>query len=460
MPNQTQPLSNIVDVAVTVSPTSPATPTFNAGLIVGNSGVIPTIGANSRVRQYSSLSAMLTDGFTANSPEYIAAQLYFSQSPAPTVLYVGAQDPSALATIAVDATEGTAYVVGDILTIVQAGASGGTVKVTAIGANGAATAVQLLTQGTGYSVATALVTTGGTGAGALIDVSAIGETPLQAVTACRIASAAWYCVMVCGAVKADHVAIGSYVQAAAPQCVYLYSTSDADALAGASTSVFGELQTLSINRAFGLYSTTQGGGYPSNAYAAAAVMGYAMGANTGLANSQFTLKFKSLVNVAIEPLSQSQIAAIEAVSGNVYVSYANVYSFLEQGVMANGDFFDNVLGIDTLASAIQYGVMDELTSAPSIPQTDAGETLLINRADQACSAAVTRGFLAPGTWEGQTVLNLTAGTPMPKGYVIQAQSFTNISKADKAARKGMPIYVSIAEAGAIHSITIGVYVQL
>ena len=90
---------------------------------------------------------MLTDGFTANSPEYIAGQLYFSQSPAPTVLYVGAQDPSALATIAVDATEGTGYVVGDILTIVQAGASGGTAKVTAIGANGAVTAVQLLNQG-------------------------------------------------------------------------------------------------------------------------------------------------------------------------------------------------------------------------------------------------------------------------------------------------------------------------
>jgi hypothetical protein len=48
---------------------------------------------------------------------------------------------------------------------------------------------------------------------------------------------------------------------------------------------------------------------------------------------------------------------------------------------------------------------------------------------------------------------------MPKGYVIQAQSFALQSKADRDARNAMPIYVAIAEAGAIHSVVIGVFVQ-
>src|SRR5579875_376965 len=87
----TLPLSIVCNVAVQVSPIAAATPTFNQGLICGNSGVIPTSGTNSRVREYTSLAGMSADGFTSNMPEYLAAQLYFSQSPAPQYLWIGAQ---------------------------------------------------------------------------------------------------------------------------------------------------------------------------------------------------------------------------------------------------------------------------------------------------------------------------------------------------------------------------------
>lgn len=460
MPNLQQPLDSIVDVSVTISALAASAPAFNAGLIVGNSAVIPTTGANARIRQYSSLAAMSQDGFQASDPEYIAAQLYFGQSPAPVILYVGAQDPTSAKTVTVDATAGTGYVVGDILTIVQGGASGATIKVTTIGAEGAITAVQLLTQGTGYSVANGLATTGGTGTGAEIDITAIGETPLQALTACRNANPNWYAAMVCGAADADHEAIAAYVQAASPQCVYFFASSDAKAPAGDNTSVFGTLQTASYNRVVGLYSTTQGGAAPNNAYSAASVMGYAMGANTGLANSQYTLKFKSLPGVTPEPLTGTQIAAIEAQNGNVYIGYASSYTILEQGVVANGQFFDEIIGLDMLAAQMQVNVMNVFTGLPSVPQDDAGELLLKNAVDQACAAAVTRGFIAPsGTWTGQTILNLTSGTPLPKGYLIQSQPFSAQSASDRDARKGMPIYVSLIEANAIHSVTIGVTVQ-
>ena len=61
------PLSNVVDVSVVVSQQLPATPTFNAGLVIGSSGVIPSVGANSRIRQYGAVAQMLADGFTAAS---------------------------------------------------------------------------------------------------------------------------------------------------------------------------------------------------------------------------------------------------------------------------------------------------------------------------------------------------------------------------------------------------------
>jgi hypothetical protein len=304
-------------------------------------------------------------------PEYLAAELYFGQTPAPTTLWIGAQGN--------------------------------------------------------------------------------GETPLQALTACRVASPSWWACMVTDAVTADHEAIAAYVQAMTPQGCYFFTTSDAAVLNGTAGNVLLTLQAGSYSRSFGIYSTT--------AYAAAAAMGCAMGLNTGLANSYFTMKFKKLPGVSPEPLSTAQVASIETALGNLYLSYANTYSWLEQGTVASGQFLDEILNLDMLASDIQYSVANLLISSPSIPQTNAGETQLIAAVNGACNRALSRGFIAPGTWNGQTVLNLTAGTAMPKGFLVQADTFTNQSAGDRADRKAMPIYVSICEAGSTHSITIGVYVE-
>ena len=46
-------LSNLIDITVSVSPTQPLPPSFNQGLFIGSSGVIPSYGANSRVRGVS-----------------------------------------------------------------------------------------------------------------------------------------------------------------------------------------------------------------------------------------------------------------------------------------------------------------------------------------------------------------------------------------------------------------------
>ena len=52
-----------------------------------------------------------------------------------------------------------------------------------------------------------------------------------------------------------------------------------------------------------MYSTTQGGLFPNNVYAAVAVMGYAMGADSGAANSYFALAYKEVAEVGTEPLT-------------------------------------------------------------------------------------------------------------------------------------------------------------
>jgi len=456
----TLPLSNIVDVIVEVSPIAPPVPTFNQGLIVGSSPVIPSFGGvNNRIRQYQSTAAMLSDGFSTNSPEYIAAQIYFSQSPAPQFLWVGRQDLTSIAAVAVGASGGTGYTVGDILNVVEGGASAGQVKVATVGGGGVVTGVTLLQDGTGYTVSNNNATTGGTGTGCQINITSIGETPLVAIQACRAANFQWWGCMSVTAVTADHVAIAAWIQTATPVGFYFYSTSDNSALAGTAGNVFSVMKAASYNRVLGIYSTTQGGAFPNNTYAAAAVMGAAMGLNTGLANSAYTLKFKQLVGVTVEPLTLTSIGVIEGNNGNIYLSYANVYTFMEQGVTPSGQFFDEIINLDMLSSNIQFNIMNLLTENPKIPQNNAGQTQLIHAVNQACEAARVIGFLGPGVWTGVTILNLSEGENLPNGYIVQSPPYSQQSTSDRQARKSMPIYAAILEAGAVHSVLIGVFVQ-
>ena len=79
-------LKTIVNVKVNLASRSAARKGFNVALILGPSTAIST---GERVKIYTSVSAMLQDGFTTDTPEYKAASLYFSATSGPTKLAVG-----------------------------------------------------------------------------------------------------------------------------------------------------------------------------------------------------------------------------------------------------------------------------------------------------------------------------------------------------------------------------------
>jgi hypothetical protein len=461
----TLPLTPIVNVTVNVSPQAPPTPTFNQGLIVGTTNVIGSVtGANPRLRKYNTLAQMAADGFQVTDPEYLAAGMYFGQTPAPQILWIGRQDLTALQTVIAHTGDlGTGYAVGDQILVVQTGGSLGLIQVTTIGTSGTVTGLQVIqgSQGTGYALGTSLVTTAvtGTGTGLEVDITAVGETPLQAIEACRIASPDWYLACSLAATDTDHIAIATWAQSQTPQLVYFYTTESASALSGAAGNVFSTIKAALLSRSLGIYSTTQQGLFPNNIYSQAAAMGVAMGLNTGLAGSYFTLALKSLVGIAPEPLSLTQAGVILGNFGNVYLSYANSYQIFQNGQTGSGQRFDQILNLDMVSSDYQFSIMDVLVSTGAVPQDDAGQATLINVVNQANARAAARGFIAPGTWTGVTILNLTAGKALPTGYLSQSAPFSTISQSDRDARKGMPIYVALIQAGAIESITIGVFVQ-
>jgi hypothetical protein len=475
----TQPLSDIVNVSVKVSPLSAVNSGFNLGLIVGKSTVIPI---TTRVKVYSGTDDMKADSWVGTEPEYLAAQMFFSQIPRPSKVAIGRQDinalvnPATLPQLATATTGGvlaaTTYYVrytwisaqGETMvspeaSIVTTGATSSiTVTIPALPAGATLAGIYIGTApGTGTKQGTTNTTTY-TQTAALIAGSAApgsntatAETAVTAVTACRAANNDWYAAYVCAALKADIIAVAAYIEAATPLSAFFYDTQDAEVLAGTAGNVMDSLKGSKRHRTFGQYSTT--------AYAAASAMGYAMRANTGLANSAYTLAYKSEPGVTPEVLTTQQVTTITGYNGNVYTSYGATYNLLVQGTMADGVHFDEVLNLDMLTNSIQTAVMNALTQAPKIPQTEDGVSILVSAVTVPCENARTRGVIAPGVWNAAPVLGLKTGDTLSTGYMILADSILNQSQADRDARKSPPIYACVKLAGAIEHVVIGIVVN-
>jgi hypothetical protein len=78
-------LSDVVNVTVNLTPLAVPVRNFGVLCIAGPSDVIDT---SERLREYTTLDEVVAD-FGSTAPEYLAADLYFSQNPQPSILYVG-----------------------------------------------------------------------------------------------------------------------------------------------------------------------------------------------------------------------------------------------------------------------------------------------------------------------------------------------------------------------------------
>lgn len=463
----TQPLalSNVVEISVSVAPSAASVNGFNQGLFIGDSPVIPSYGANSRLRQYtcSDLSGMLTDGFTTTDPEYIAATIYASQTPQPEFIWIGRQDSTALNTIALN-VGGTGWAVGDQFDIVQAGASYGIGQVTTVNA-GVATGVEIIQGGTAYSVATGLTTTAispSTGTGLTVNVTAIGETLLTSAQACRAASNTWYGLSVYNPTLADNLALSQWADPLYQSTRYYPWSSNTDIPNNVTNNLAQQLQTLKL-RVMGTYATTQNGLYPNNIYAAAAAMGAEMGRNTGAVGSFFSIAHKSLVGIAPEPLTQTQFTNIKNQGFNVYGNF-DPFDMYEPAVMSNGAPSYLWMFLAMLVAQIQFNELNILTGDPSVRQTNADQHRLIQSCNDACDKLAGIGFLSGGVWQGAPLtasgLSLSTGESLPLGYKNQSQPYSQQSAADRDAGKAMPIYSAVITAGIVQSLLVAVYTQL
>ncbi|ECA9860013.1 DUF3383 family protein [Salmonella enterica subsp. enterica serovar Gokul] len=275
------------------------------------------------------------------------------------------------------------------------------------------------------------------------------ETLLQAVNA-LLDYNSWYGLHLAVPVAdypddADLISVSSAIESATVSRILAITSSEADILSSAvETDLATKLKAAKYSRTYIQYSST-------SPYAALSAFGRAFTVNFTGSNTTITLKFKQLPGITYETIGTSQANALEAKNCNVYVYYENDTAILEQGVMCNGDFFDERHGLDWLQNAVQTADYNALyTSTTKIPQTDAGTTTRIANIEKVLDVADKSGLFAPGIWTGGPMGQLGTGDTLTKGYYTWADTVDNQLQTDREARKGVPIQVAAKLAGAVH----------
>lgn len=476
-------VSRVISVSVNLAPQAAQFANVDSLLILGDSNVIDIL---ERIRSYNSLAAVAAD-FGTSAPEYLAADNFFSQSPAPEQLYIGRWAQSATTgllnggvlsaaqkllsnftaitsgglTITIDGT--TEHLTGINLSgALNLNGVAADVTTTLAGAgictwNGQQFTITSETTGASSSVGYATVPGSGQDISALMNLQAstadtpvpgiVAETALQAVTILDDLPTQWYGLMVASpqAVDADTVAIAAYIQAGFH--IFGVTTQEPSALDPTSSADIGSLlMQAGYTRTFVQYSS-------SSPYAVASMFGREFTVNFAGNNTTITLMFKQEPGVTPETLTASQADTLDAKRYNYFVNYDNNTAIIQNGWMSGPAYIDEIHGLDWLANAMQTNLYNLLYQSPTkIPQTDAGTHQLVTTAQATCAAAVNNGLVAPGNWTTQGFGTLNEGDFLPTGYYVYAPPVASQASADRAARKSVPIQVAVKLAGAIQSV--------
>lgn len=363
-------LNGIVNVNVTLSPTTVYRDSFNTALIIGKS----TVSGFTGVQEFNSASELLDAGFENTSQEYLAATVYFAQNPAPQKVYV------------------TLY-------------------------------------------ATSLKDT---------------------IESARIANAEWYVAIptnetLATLTAAQIGAAATYVESCDPSTMLAITL-----VSSGMTATYADVITAlsGLTRTIVQYDDSN-----SNKTAIAAIIGYALGKNKPNA-SAFNLAYKSVnsINVLANETATTLNTHLQD-HVNVYVNQGRYYNIFRQGTMMSGDYFDEIMNLDMLVSALKYNVMGKLTTEDKVPNNEAGTNILIAAITQALDEFVATGFISGGVWFGNEILNLKAGDALGSGYLVQFDDFSNQTAAQRANRIAPTCYIAIKLSGAIEHVIISLEVS-
>lgn len=485
----TQDLSvnRLIRVSVNLSPLAAQRRGFGVMLIAGDSTVIDV---SERTRAYSDLDSVVTD-FGTTAPEYLAAALYFGQTPRPSTLMIGRW--------ARTASKG--LLKGGILTTAQqamsnfTGITTGAFRVDVDGVtrspssldfsaqtnlNGVASVIdaalspnancvwtgsrfeiESVTTGATSTVDFAIAPLSGTDISALLKLTSAlalppidgiaAETPVEAVAIYADVSAAWFGIMFAASTMpttSQITAVAGLVEGLSLDRIYGVTETNTLTLDSTyTTDIASTLLPLNYKRTFVQYS--------ANVYAVASFMGRAFSVDFNANRSTLTMMYKQEPGVVAEGLTETQANTLKAKRCNVFVRYQNDTAIIQYGVMSGQAYFDEIHGLSWFKDALQNSLYNLLyTSKTKIPQTDAGGNQLVTVANAVCAESVNNGLVAPGQWNADGFGQLSRGDYLQSGSYIYMQPMALQDQSIREQRIAPPMQIALKLAGAIHEIDV------
>lgn len=279
------------------------------------------------------------------------------------------------------------------------------------------------------------------------------ESALEALTACRQYNDQFYAVTFDVVPNVTDIQnIAAYVEAESVETAYFQTLQDPAIVANPETGILQTLRSSNFRRTQIMWSD-------KSPFAVMGIMGYAMGRFDGTANSTYTLKFKIIAGLETSDLTANQVARLTAMMCNVYILQGSNYAWYSNGKQMDRSSFDELINLDNFVNDCRLTVADLLYQTPKIPQTEGGVNMILEALTEPCEDLVRTGFVAPGVWKGQQVLNLTYGMALDKGYILMAEAIDTQTQADREARICPPIYICLKTAGAIEFVVGRIYVN-
>lgn len=498
-------ISSLINVSVNLSPAGAQAQNTSVELVLGNSPVIDTV---SRIRYYTTLSAVATD-FGTSAPEYLAALLWFSQTPQPTEFAIGRWVQAATPGQLICGQLAPAYQLLSYWTSLVTSSfkiNIDNIGVTNIPFNSSPFAGATSLSGVAAVIQTALRTafsdlstcvwdaayqrfeitgalTGVTGSVSFMtagttgtDISGIlqglavdsvnGAYVVPGLAAESAATAAtlfdtqfgqtWYALTMPTIVSdTDHVAVGSAIEGMTNKHIYGVTTPEGAIVNNPSdtSNVAYLLKQLNLKRTFTQYSST-------SLYAITSAFARILTTNYGGNNTTITLMYKREPVVTAENLNSTQLATLQGFNANVFAAYNNQTAILESFVDADGIYADVLIGSDNFAIELQTDLYNALYLSPTkIPQTDSGMHQLSTVMKNVCVEYVNNGMVAPGVWNVGGFGTLNMGDFMPTGFYIYAPPISTQNPTNRAARQSVPFQIALKLAGAVQTVNVAVIVN-
>jgi hypothetical protein len=421
-------INQIIQVSISRQTASPSVESFNGLLIAAEflKSTSPTPwGSTERVRSYSTLSAVLADGFTSTSFVYRAAASVFAQSTSLNTVYVGRKLtstdgtetwPTALSAMAlyntnwygvvcsardlanqeliatwVEANKKLCVLASSDSNIISTAANSTNVDtVTLSGVLVTSNVITSIINGT--TITNTFATDSPTTIAA--HISAINASaPLIAlgIVASAIGSGIGYVLT-----SQTTITATCTVTLGASQATATYAT------VSTPLDIASYCQTNSLTRT-GVFYDPYAGNVTYEDCMDAAMLGYAFAFQPGSLN----FAFKTLANVTAYTLSDAQYAFAAGKNANVYTTVAGV-NITYDGEVGSGDYFDTTYGIDWLTANIQNKVFSNLVNTGKVPFTDTGVQQIVNPLKSALDDGVAINFLASYTVSAPLVANVSS----------------------------------------------------